>query len=38
MQACQHGHWEVVQTLTIFKANVRSGYQPILLHVLLTIR
>ena len=22
MQACQYGHWEVVQTLIIFKANV----------------
>ncbi|XP_043719435.1 probable E3 ubiquitin-protein ligase XBOS32 isoform X1 [Telopea speciosissima] len=22
MQACQHGHWEVVQTLMIFKANI----------------
>jgi len=27
MQACQHGHWEVVQTLIIFKANVRSSLQ-----------
>jgi ankyrin repeat protein len=27
MQACQHGHWEVVQTLIIFKANVRSLLQ-----------
>ena len=24
MQACQHGHWEVVQTLIIFNANVWS--------------
>ncbi|KAA8522800.1 hypothetical protein F0562_009223 [Nyssa sinensis] len=22
MQACQHGHWEVVQTLILFKANI----------------
>lgn len=22
MQACQHGHWEVVQTLILYKANV----------------
>ena len=22
MQACQYGHWEVVQTLVLFKANV----------------
>ncbi|GAV71233.1 Ank_2 domain-containing protein [Cephalotus follicularis] len=27
MQACQHGHWEVVQTLVLFKANIhRSDY------------
>ncbi|XP_042520305.1 probable E3 ubiquitin-protein ligase XBOS32 [Macadamia integrifolia] len=27
MQACQHGHWEVVQTLMIFKANIcRADY------------
>lgn len=25
MQACQHGHWEVVQTLTIFKANIHKA-------------
>jgi len=24
MQACQHGHWEVVLTLMLFKANVCS--------------
>lgn len=24
MQACQHGHWEVVQTLILFRANVGS--------------
>ena len=24
MQACQYGHWEVVQILMLFKANVRS--------------
>lgn len=23
MQACQHGHWEVVLILILFKANVR---------------
>lgn len=23
MQACQHGHWEVVLTLILYKANVR---------------
>lgn len=23
MQACQHGHWEVVQILVVFGANVR---------------
>lgn len=22
MQACQYGHWEVVQTLILYKANV----------------
>ncbi|KNA08958.1 hypothetical protein SOVF_158010 isoform B [Spinacia oleracea] len=27
MQACQHGHWEVVQTLVLFKANIhRADY------------
>ncbi|KAI6680580.1 hypothetical protein NL676_034461 [Syzygium grande] len=27
MQACQYGHWEVVQTLILFKANIhRSDY------------
>ncbi|KAG7029788.1 putative E3 ubiquitin-protein ligase XBOS32, partial [Cucurbita argyrosperma subsp. argyrosperma] len=27
MQACQHGHWEVVQTLILFNANIhRSDY------------
>ncbi|XP_074276336.1 E3 ubiquitin-protein ligase XBAT32 [Silene latifolia] len=27
MQACQHGHWEVVQTLIVFKANIhRADY------------
>ncbi|XP_077215741.1 putative E3 ubiquitin-protein ligase XBOS32 isoform X2 [Tasmannia lanceolata] len=27
MQACQHGHWEVVQTLMLFRANIhRSDY------------
>lgn len=26
MQACQHGHWEVVQILVIFGANVRLLY------------
>ncbi|KAL5548879.1 hypothetical protein UlMin_004110 [Ulmus minor] len=27
MQACQHGHWEVVQTLILFKANIhRADY------------
>nr|DAD27587.1 TPA_asm: hypothetical protein HUJ06_029055 [Nelumbo nucifera] len=27
MQACQHGHWEVVQTLMLFKANIhRQDY------------
>ncbi|XP_030523570.1 probable E3 ubiquitin-protein ligase XBOS32 isoform X2 [Rhodamnia argentea] len=27
MQACQHGHWEVVQALILFKANIhRSDY------------
>ncbi|KAJ4957476.1 hypothetical protein NE237_024587 [Protea cynaroides] len=25
MQACQHGHWEVVQTLMIFRANIRRA-------------
>ncbi|XP_042482895.1 probable E3 ubiquitin-protein ligase XBOS32 [Macadamia integrifolia] len=25
MQACQHGHWEVVQNLIIFKANIRRA-------------
>ncbi|KAJ1433542.1 Zinc finger, RING-type [Sesbania bispinosa] len=25
MQACQHGHWEVVQTLIIFKANIHKA-------------
>ncbi|QCD80450.1 ankyrin [Vigna unguiculata] len=25
MQACQHGHWEVVQTLTIFRANIHKA-------------
>ena len=24
MQACQYGHWEVVQTLILFGANVRQ--------------
>lgn len=27
MQACQHGHWEVVQTLVLFRANIhRADY------------
>ncbi|KAK4784496.1 hypothetical protein SAY86_018864 [Trapa natans] len=27
MQACQHGHWEVVQTLILFRANIhRADY------------
>ncbi|XP_059637557.1 probable E3 ubiquitin-protein ligase XBOS32 [Cornus florida] len=27
MQACQHGHWEAVQTLVLFKANIhRADY------------
>ncbi|XP_038890199.1 probable E3 ubiquitin-protein ligase XBOS32 [Benincasa hispida] len=27
MQACQHGHWEVVQTLMLFRANIhRADY------------
>ncbi|XP_019453910.1 PREDICTED: E3 ubiquitin-protein ligase XBAT32-like [Lupinus angustifolius] len=25
MQACQHGHWEVVQTLIIFNANIHKA-------------
>ncbi|KAJ4951695.1 hypothetical protein NE237_028527 [Protea cynaroides] len=25
MQACQHGHWEIVQTLMIFKANIQRA-------------
>ncbi|XP_043711685.1 probable E3 ubiquitin-protein ligase XBOS32 [Telopea speciosissima] len=25
IQACQHGHWEVVQALIIFKANIRRA-------------
>ncbi|KAK9274999.1 hypothetical protein L1049_022256 [Liquidambar formosana] len=25
MQACQHGHWEVVQTLVLFKANIQRA-------------
>lgn len=25
MQACQHGHWEVVQTLVIFNANIHKA-------------
>ncbi|KAK7265322.1 hypothetical protein RJT34_32941 [Clitoria ternatea] len=25
MQACQHGHWEVVQTLMIFQANIHKA-------------
>nr|DAD41965.1 TPA_asm: hypothetical protein HUJ06_016288 [Nelumbo nucifera] len=24
MQACQHGHWEVVQTLMLFRANIHK--------------
>ncbi|CAK8532249.1 unnamed protein product [Lathyrus sativus] len=24
MQACQHGHWEVVQTLILFKSNIQK--------------
>lgn len=27
MQACQYGHWEVVLTLVLFKANVRLFLQ-----------
>lgn len=26
MQACQYGHWEVVQTLIIYKANVMQCF------------
>ena len=26
MQACQHGHWEVVQTLILSKANVSDCF------------
>ena len=37
MQACQHGHWEVVLTLMLFKANVCSLLSSQLDHTSLTM-